>query len=213
MKSALLLADLHGDYQKLDSFLDLNCDTIFFAGDLTDMGPPEAAEDLLARVDVPAFVVPGNCDPPGMVEFLECSDWVCVHGSCFCLGRVSILGIGGSNPTPFSTPFELEESKIESLISGALARRESAMHNVLISHAPPYGILDRAGVNHVGSKAVRKHLSSFDLVCCGHIHEDRGIEEVDGTKVVNPGMASKGECAVIKFGDVAKDIGIELLSV
>jgi Icc-related predicted phosphoesterase len=213
MKSALLLADLHGDYKKLDLFLDLNPDAVFLAGDLTDMGPPEAAEELLARIDVPAFAVPGNCDPPEMVEFLECSDWVCVHGSCFCLGRVSILGIGGSNPTPFSTPFELEEDRIEVLLSGALARRENAMHNVLISHAPPLGLLDRAGENHVGSLAVRRHLPSFDLVCCGHIHEDRGVEEVDGTKVVNPGMAAKGECALIRFGDVAKEIGIELLTV
>jgi Icc-related predicted phosphoesterase len=213
MKNVLLLADLHGDYQKLDNFLDLNCDAVFLAGDLTDMGPAEAAEDLLSRIDVPAFAVPGNCDPPEMIEFLECSDWVCMHGGCFCLGRISILGIGGSNPTPFGTPFELEESHIEALLTAALSRRENAMHNVLISHAPPFGILDRVDGNHVGSKGVRKHLSSFDLVCCAHIHEDRGIADVDGVRVVNPGMASKGECALIRFGDVSKEIDIELFTV
>lgn len=213
MKNVLLLADLHGDYGKLDAFLELNPDAVFIAGDLTDMGPADAAEAFLSRIDVPAFAVPGNCDPSEMVDFLESSDCVCLHGASFDLGRISLIGIGGSNPTPFNTPFEMEEERIDAMLAAILPRRRTTMHNVLISHAPPYGILDRAGGNHVGSKGVRKYLSSFDLVCCAHIHEDRGIAEVEGTKVVNPGMASKGECAMIRFGDVAKDIGIELLSV
>jgi len=34
-----------------------------------------------------------------------------------------------------------------------------------------------------------------------------------GVKVVNPGMAAMGQCAMIHFGNDAKDINIELLTV
>jgi hypothetical protein len=213
MENVLLLADLHGKYGKLDLFLDLNPDAVFLAGDLTNMGPAEAAEELLSRIDVPTFAVPGNCDPPDMVEFLEGSDCVCIHGTCFCLGRISILGIGGSNPTPFRTPFEMEENRIETILAGAISRRENAMHTVLISHAPPFGILDRAGGYHVGSRSVRKYLHEFDLVCCAHIHEDKGVADTGGVKVVNPGMAADGDCAMIHFGSEPKAIQIELFTV
>jgi len=213
MRNVLLLADLHGEYENLDSFLDLNPDAVFIAGDLTDMGPAEAAEVLLARIEVPTFAIPGNCDPPEMIDFLERSDSVCLHSACFSLGRISIIGVGGSNPTPFGTPFEMADEKIDEILTAVIPRREQRVHNVLISHAPPHGILDRAGGKHVGSKAVLKHISSFDLVCCAHIHEDRGVVELNGVRVVNPGMAANGECAMIRFGDEPKAIEIELLSV
>jgi Icc-related predicted phosphoesterase len=213
MENVLLLADLHGEYGKLDAFLDLNPDAVFIAGDITNMGPAESAADLFSRIDVPVFAVPGNCDPREMVEFLEHSECVCLHSAHIGLGRISIIGIGGSNPTPFGTPFELTDQQIDEILSAVIPKRERAMHNVLISHAPPYGILDRAGGNHVGSKSVLNHLPAFDLVCCAHIHEDKGVAEVEGVKVVNPGMAAAGECALIHFGPVAKAIGIELFTV
>ncbi|NYT07431.1 MAG: metallophosphoesterase [Methanomicrobiales archaeon] len=213
MENVLLLADLHGEYGKLDAFLDLNPDAVFIAGDITNMGPAESASDLLSRIDVPTFAVPGNCDPREMVEFLEHSECVCLHSAHICLGKISIVGIGGSNPTPFGTPFELTDQQIDEILSAVIAKRERALHNVLISHAPPYGILDRAGGNHVGSRSVAKHLSAFDLVCCAHIHEERGVAEVEGVKVVNPGMAAAGDGALIHFGAEPKAIGIELITV
>ena len=213
MENVLLLADLHGEYGKLDSFLELNPDAVFIAGDITNMGPAESANGLLSRIDVPAFAVPGNCDPREMVEFLEQSDCVCLHSAHIGLGKISIIGIGGSNPTPFGTPFELTDEQIDEILSSVIPKRERAVHNVLISHAPPYGILDRAGGNHVGSRSVLKHLASFDLVCCAHIHEDRGIADIGGVKVVNPGMAAAGDCALIHFGSEPKAIEIELITV
>jgi len=50
-------------------------------------------------------------------------------------------------------------------------------------------------------------------VCCAHIHEQRGIVENDGVKVVNPGMAALGQGAMIHFGTEPKDIKIELIQV
>ncbi len=90
---------------------------------------------------------------------------------------------------------------------------ERTVHNVLLSHCPPMGALDEVDGQHVGSTSVRNHMKAFDLICCAHIHEQRGVTELDGVKIVNPGMASDGHCALIHFGDTAKEIGIELLTV
>ena len=213
MMDVLLLADLHGEFGKLESFLELSPDAIFIAGDITNMGPVDAVETLFSRIDVPTFAVPGNCDPRETIEALEHSDCVCLHASYMSLGKIALVGIGGSNPTPFGTPFELTDKQIDDLLQAAVRKMERTTHNVLISHAPPLGFLDEAGGNHVGSASVRKHMKSFDLVCCAHIHEQRGIAEDGGVKVVNPGMAALGQCAMIHFGKESKDIRIELLQV
>lgn len=213
MMDVLLLADLHGQFGKIDSFLDLGADAVFIAGDLTEMGPADSVEPLMSRIDVPCFVVPGNCDPKEILDVLEHSDSVCLHASQINLGKISIAGIGGSNPTPFKTPFEMTDKQIDDILHEIMPKLDRTVHNVLLTHAPPYGTLDVINGEHVGSVSIQRHMKSFDLVCCAHIHEQRGITEVEGTKVVNPGMASIGNCAMIHFGKEAKDIKIELLTV
>ena len=213
MKDVLLIADLHGQFGKIDSFLELNPEAVFIAGDITNMGPADAIDDVLSRIDVPCFAVPGNCDPRETVEALEHSDAVCLHGSQINLGKMTIVGIGGSNPTPFNTPFELTDKQIDDLLHRAMAKMEKATHNILLAHAPPYGALDKPAGEHVGSKSIQKHMGAFDLVCCAHIHEQRGVAELNGIKVVNPGPAMDGYCSMLHFGTEAKDIRIEMLKI
>ena len=212
MKDVLLIADLHGQFGKIDSFLDLNPEAVFIAGDITNMGPADSIDDVLSRIDVPCFAVPGNCDPRESVEVLEHSDAVCLHGSQINLGKMTIVALGGSNPTPFNTPFELTDKQIDDLLVHAMGKMEKATHNVLLVHAPPYGALDKPAGEHVGSQSIRKHAGAFDLVCCAHIHEQRGVAEIDGVKVVNPGPAMDGYCAMLHFGAEPKDIQIEMLT-
>lgn len=213
MTRVLLLADLHGQYGKLDSFLALDPDLVIIAGDITQFGPCEDAMDLLGRIEVPCFVVPGNCDPREILDTLEESSAVSLHGATITLGGLTLTGVGGSNRTPFGTPYELTEEEIEALISHATERAERNVHNILVCHAPPHGTLDRIGEAQLGSRALRRHLGRFDLVCCAHIHEAKGVMEVDGTVVVNPGPASEGNCALITLGEEPRDIRIELLTV
>jgi Icc-related predicted phosphoesterase len=213
MKDVLLIADLHGQFGKIDSFLELNPEAVFIAGDITNMGPVDAVDDVLSRIDVPCFAVPGNCDPREIIETLEHSDTVCMHGHQMNLGKMTLVGVGGSNPTPFNTPFELTDKQIDDVLSSAMRKMEKTVHNILLTHAPPYEILDKPAGEHVGSHSIRKHMKSFDLVCCAHIHEARGIMEVDGVKIVNPGPAMDGHCAMLHFGTEARDIRIELLTV
>ncbi|MDG6256140.1 MAG: metallophosphoesterase [Methanomicrobiaceae archaeon] len=213
MINVLLLSDLHGNYEHIDRFIGLNPDMVLIAGDLTDCGPAEGAKDLLAKFEMPCFVVPGNCDPRDILDVIERSDAVCLHGSSIDIGAITFTGIGASNPTPFDTPFELSEEEIDELLVKAKKRMKQNVHNVLVAHAPPLETLDCIGDMHVGSSSMRAHMEDFDLVCCGHIHEEKGIRECGGVTVVNPGMASEGDCAFIHFGDAAKEFTIDLLTV
>jgi len=213
MTRVLLLADLHGRYAKLPSFLALDPDLVFICGDITQFGPCEDALDLLGRIGVPCLAVPGNCDPPEILDCLEESEAVSLHGCSITLGKITVTGIGGSNRTPFGTPFELTEEELEALLDGAMGRMEKNVHNILVTHAPPHGTLDLVGEERVGSPALRRYLKRFDLVCCAHIHEARGLLEVDGVPVVNPGPASEGNCALITLGEESGDIRVELLTV
>ena len=213
MKDVLLIADLHGQFGKIDSFLDLSPEAVFIAGDITNMGPVDAVDDVLSRIDVPCFAVPGNCDPREIIETLEHSDTVCLHGSQINLGRMTIAGIGGSNPTPFGTPFEMTDKQMDDVLRNAMKKMEKTVHNVLLTHTPPFETLDKINGEHVGSRSIRRHMKAFDLVCCAHIHEQRGVMDVDGVKLVNPGAAMDGYCAMLHFGTEARDIRIELLTV
>jgi len=213
MKDVLLIADLHGQFGKIDSFLDLNPEAVFIAGDITNMGPVNVVDDVLSRIDVPCFAVPGNCDPREIIETLEHSDTVCLHGSQINLGKITIVGLGGSNPTPFGTPFEMTDKQIDDVLQHAMKKMEKTVHNVLLTHAPPYETLDKINGEHVGSQSIRRHMKLFDLVCCAHIHEQRGVMDIDGVKIVNPGPAMDGYCAMLHFGTEARDIRIEMLTV
>jgi len=213
MKDVLLIADLHGQFGKIDSFLELNPEAVFIAGDITNMGPVDAVDDVLSRIDVPCFAVPGNCDPREILETLEHSDAVCMHGSQINLGKMTIVGVGGSNPTPFGTPFELTDKQIDDVLNSAMKKMEKTVHNILLTHAPPFETLDKVNGEHVGSQSIRKHMKAFDIVCCAHLHDQRGMVEIDGVKVINPGPAMDGYCAMLHFGNEARDIKVELLTV
>jgi len=213
MMKVLLLTDLHGQYGKMGSFLDLKPDMVFIAGDLTDMGPCEPVIEMLDEIEVPCFAIPGNCDPKEILNTIEYSGAVSLHGASIDIGKVSIVGIGGSNPTPFDTPFELNEEEIDNILNVTEKRFKSNIHNILLCHAPPYDTLDDVDGKKVGSSSLREHMKKYDLVCCGHIHDQQGVKEVDGTIVVNPGPAFEGKCALITLGDEPKEIRVELLTV
>lgn len=213
MTDVLLLADLHGNYEKLDAFLSYDYDAVIIAGDITNFGPLEPVDSVLSRFEVPCFAIPGNCDPREIIDVIERSDAVSLHKSWISLGNLTIAGLGGSNETPFGTPFELTEEEINENLARIVKHMDKNVHNVLLSHAPPHGVLDSVDGKHVGSESIRNHATQFDLICCGHIHEARGIAGIDGVTVVNPGSASDGYGALIYFGKEPEDIHIDLITV
>jgi Icc-related predicted phosphoesterase len=197
----LAVTDFHNTFDRLPDILKKagKVDGTLVAGDLTQFGPTEKAKAVLDALPKPVLAVPGNCDKRDIVDLLRAEDCN-LHENKFRLGGVTFIGIGGSNPTPFNTPFELSEEHIQSTL-------ERLLHDVkgpavLVSHAPPKGYQDEIpGGIHVGSTAVAHMAPKFVAVVCGHIHEARGISHSGRTIIVNPGPASVGNAAILEIDD------------
>ena len=205
----LALSDLHGNYSHVESIRDQagDFDVVIIAGDITNFGPDERALELLKMFAEPVLAIPGNCDNPSILKLLD-ENTINLHNSVHTMEGLTFLGLGGSNPTPFNTPFELSEKKIGEYVGTLLSRLNG--RTVLLSHAPPLNTTDRVQRGNVGSKALARFLGRLDLIVCGHIHEARGCVCVKGTHVVNPGAASKGHGALITIKD---DISVEFIDV
>lgn len=196
----LALSDLHGDYSHVKALKNKagKIDAVLIAGDLTDFGPDEKALELLAMFTEPVLVIPGNCDPPSIMGLLD-EKGVNLHKSKRTIDDITFIGLGGSNPTPFNTPFELPEDEMAENVDALFQGLEGRI--ILLSHAPPKNTLDKLPYGNVGSTALAQALGKCDLIVCGHIHEARGNQRVNDTLVVNPGVAANGEAAVITIDD------------
>ena len=196
----LALSDAHGVYTYIDQLLFKagGVDAVCVLGDITDFGPNSLVAELLSIIgdDVPTLMIPGNCDLPTIVETIEESSAVNLHLKSFDYDNVTFLGIGGSNPTPFNTPFEFTEEEMESYVQELLANKGET--TVLLSHAPPKGFLDIANGAHVGAEGVAHAVGEVKVIACGHIHEQRGVTTSNGTAMVNPGMAARGCAALVE---------------
>jgi len=202
----LVATDIHASQTAAkmirDRIAEHRPDVFIAAGDLTNFGPLSFARELLAALPVPTLAVPGNCDPRGIVPVLE-ELGVDLHGKKVSMMGRTFVGIGGSNPTPFGTPFELTEEEIL-----AAVRPLMEPGAVLVSHPPPKGYVDVVGSGaHVGSTSIRAIIEEFEppLVVCGHIHEARGIARHGATTIVNAGAAREGHTALVTLrGDEAE---------
>lgn len=66
--------------------------------------------------------------------------------------------------------------------------------DIVVSHCPPLGVLDRARNGLVlGSKYLKEYIDKYNprFVFCGHIHESRGYLKVNNTHVFNIACAYK----------------------
>ncbi|MBN1134917.1 MAG: metallophosphoesterase [Methanosarcinaceae archaeon] len=212
----LAISDAHGDCSCIASILKEagDIDLVLIAGDLTDFGPEEKAVELINIFNKPVMAVPGNCDMRSILGTMDISKATNLHNNSKCIGDITFIGLGGSNPTPFNTAFELEENEIESNLERLLKEVEVSGNTiVLLTHAPPFGTVDKIPIGHVGSTAIRKFVGKVDLIVCGHIHEARGVMKIGKTVVVNTGMACEGHGALItidKNGE-ATQIDVKLI--
>ncbi len=207
------IADPHGNYSKIDGLLKKagKIDLALVAGDITNFGPDEKVMELLDHFDVPVLAVPGNCDHPSILDVLDTSNAVNLHHKSHTIGNTVFIGSGGSNPTPFCTPFEMQECDIGSGLEEMIKAAESNnMKIVLLTHAPPYGVLDEIPSGHVGCTSFSAFLGRVQLIVCGHIHEARGVVRTKGTVVVNPGMAASGYAALIEMHNDSQGHKIEV---
>jgi Icc-related predicted phosphoesterase len=213
----LIISDIHASTSKVLKLENVERDLTIVAGDMARCGSLEEALailDMLANQSQPVVWVPGNCDNPQLLELQGPKGTYNVHGKVFSYDNLSIIGVGGSPPTPFNTPLELSEDNIKAILEKAVSLVSSDVNLILVSHSPPYASgLDRVrGGTYVGSKAVAEFIKKHKpiLVASGHIHESWGVSCLYGSLIVNPGPLAEGRYALALYDEENKIISIRL---
>ena len=175
-----------------------SADCIIITGDITNFGARKDAAavlDKLHSINGNILGVAGNLDQPDVAGYLE-ERGISLHGTGRILEGLGIMGLGGSNYTPFQTPYEFSEQELASFLVSGFARLGEVRDFILVSHTPPLQTrADRLlNGNHVGSRAVRSFIEEKQPLLCltGHIHESRGEDHIGRTLVLNPGMIKEG---------------------
>lgn len=111
---------------------------------------------------------------------------------------------------------EFSEEKIDKIILAAIEEEIARLFfenvgrvDILISHQPPYGILDKvtskeapkgwAG-RHAGCRLLLEYIKKYHprYVICGHIHEAKGKKRVGRTTVINAGCCGNWQELVVR---------------
>lgn len=209
-----------GDIHERLNFLDLLRDEISTAqaviitGDLTQFGGIEEAGkvlDTLRQINSNIFAQAGNLDDPDVETYLSGLE-ISLHGKGYLLDNVGIFGVGGSNPSPFSTPNEFSEDSIYDFLQTGYNNVKNAPLKIMVPHMPPHNtkVDIIASDLHVGSTSVRRFIEEYepDLCLTGHIHEAAGEDRIGKTRILNPGPFYEGGYIEINFD--ATELSAEL---
>lgn len=207
----IAVGDIHMATENFEATAEFaSADVVILNGDLTNYGGKNEVKQVLDKVmavNPNVLAQFGNLDKPEINTYLE-DLGMNIHAQARLVeGTVAIVGIGGSNRTPFNTPSEFAESEIlaktkaayqEALDYVSLAEplHKRRIPIILVSHTPPYHTaVDRIhSGKHVGSTAIRTIIEKFQPALCitGHIHEAKGEDTIGNTPIVNPGMFGRG---------------------
>jgi Icc-related predicted phosphoesterase len=205
----LAFSDLHGSVEIVERVLALerSFDLVILAGDITTVGTPSEVEKAIRRVEAfgkPVLAVAGNMDPLALERKLV-QLGVSIDSRGVVMGEAGFFGVSAAPVSPMHTPNELSEREIMDRAEAGWRGVAAARWKIFVPHASPRDtLLDLThGGKHVGSTAVREFIRRRkpDATICGHIHEARGIDQVDGLPVVNCGPAGKGFYAVMTIGE------------
>ncbi|WP_296887397.1 metallophosphoesterase [uncultured Methanobrevibacter sp.] len=213
----LAISDVHGeDNENLYKYLDNNdIDLVIITGDITNFGPLEFVGEFIGKIfeyDCDVIAIPGNCDPAGICNAIGESGAFCLHNEIIGYGDAILFGYGGSNPTPFNTPGEIDDLKIYGDVFELMANYDYVYNKdvpkvrILVTHAPPFNTdADlTAGGDHVGSSGILKSIHEFEpeINICGHIHEAKSLSKIGKTTdVANPGMLKDNGAVLIDITD------------
>ena len=172
------------------------------------------AEEKLAGTNLRCFVTGGNDDAREVVDTLnrEAKERVMA-----CEEKLvtlndeghTMVSLGYSNPTPWKTPREIEETELTQRITAAFQGVEDCGKVIFNMHVPPLDstldtcpqldtstdpptVITSGGepvLFGAGSQAVRTAIERYQplLSLHGHIHESRNVTRIGRTTAVNPG--------------------------
>jgi len=158
------------------------CDLLIFAGDFSAIGSYSESVKFINTFDtlpgVNKIIVPGNHD-----YYVEMTDKKNTYlEECFELEGINFM-TSSYTPEFCNWNYMLSERELRILM-----KFWPTDVNVLITHGPPYGILDmNKDGEHCGSKALLEYVERVtpDVHIFGHIHHSFGHTEVNGTKFYN----------------------------
>lgn len=177
-------------------------DVVLYAGDdIKRFRPPHRKNlfgMLACRARYGLCAVAGNDDELSVRKLISGKSVFNVHASPVILGSYAFLGVDGA---PYRPGLEgigyILHSEKEIARHLAFQKRATISKKLIIlSHAPPEGLLDQAqrfspdGKPHsIGSRALRKVLTTHSnvlLVVCGHVHRCGGMKKrLRNTLIVN----------------------------
>lgn len=214
----IAFGDIHMATSALLKIKDLaTADLVIAGGDITNFGNRSDAKIVLNEIlefNKNLLCLAGNLDNSDVNDYLDDLN-MNLHAQAHVIKRmVCIYGVGGSNRTPFNTPWEFEEDELLKIAQeGHLQAKELidlakpitgyAIPTIFVSHAPPFrSKLDRlVNGKHVGSKAVRKfiEINQPTMSIVNHIHESKGEDIIGNTRIINPGMLASNSWVTLEI--------------
>jgi len=192
------MSDIHSRFEKFDPAKLPAADVIVIAGDITELGCRRPWEIERATwwmqqlgLSTPVLWIPGNHDfglhplsfPWTGAKSIDQmasrprEGWPSFYGvnmsPCYNMPQIASMW------RDMTTRPEVEQAAFERIPLGT---------DVIVSHCPPFGVLDMAADgSHIGSQALldKIHEIKPKLVICGHVHEAAGKALVGGTWVYN----------------------------
>ncbi len=204
----IAITDIHGKFEIVEKIIGKESpDLLIFGGDLTTVGSVKETEQAIQHFKLMCkniFCIAGNMDLPQHDEIFE-KLGLALNGKGVLIEDIGFFGVSGAPISPLRTPYEISEEEISKRIERGYLEVKHAPIKILVSHAPPFGTkidIVHLGI-HVGSKAVRNFIEDEkpEVVICGHIHEGRGQDVIETSRIVNCGMASHGYYACITITD------------
>ncbi|HHY63418.1 MAG TPA: metallophosphoesterase [Clostridiaceae bacterium] len=189
----LLVADTESKYiwDHFDPERFEGIDLVISCGDLKS----DYLSFIATMISAPVFYVHGNHDtnyetnPPGGCDNIE--------DKIVTFNGLRILGLGGSiqysrNPLYSVPPYQYTEKQMEKRIRKLWFKlKRSKGFDILVTHAPPYGVGDGNDLCHTGFKAFLPLLDKFKpkYMFHGHMHLNYGrgkrIYEYNGTTIID----------------------------
>src|SRR5512143_2061368 len=151
----LAIADIHGNCAQLRAILAqaAPADLIVLAGDLTHLGNPDEAQEIVAmcRAHTPdVLTVCGNCDD-ALIEKYMALDGNSLTGTGRIVDGIGFFGVSAAQPFIGNT-WEVPESQLAAWAAAGHAAIAGAASKALISHPPPHGFVDMSfHKTHAGS--------------------------------------------------------------